>query len=199
MTFKKQTEAKTMVIVLMGTEVKEIPLKPAEIIFDKDGKKAKYVDSTGTQVKKVQKQASQYVWVFDDGTEYTGKAYKSVKGKPVKEFSKTAVIDKYDEIDKGYERLMIQNDHTYLLVGDKLKSKLKSLNADGKAISFRYIIRGFKVYKAVASYDEELDRCFMRCYRGDISKMDLSETADEKGITSTDDGVSELDLDAMEL
>jgi len=38
----------------------------------------------------------------------------------------------------------------------------------------------------------------MRCFRGDLNKLDLTETDIDEEITTTDE-VEELDLDAMEV
>ena len=76
-------------ISIMNTIVKNIPLKAQELAFDKDGKSAAYSDPKGKKVKKIQLQAAKYKWLYENGKEYTGKAYKNIGGKPVKEFGKT--------------------------------------------------------------------------------------------------------------
>ncbi len=183
-------------IIIMGEEVKEIPIKPTEIQFEKDGRSFKYADAEGKQVKKIQVTASEYKWVYTDATEYTGKAYKVLNGKPVKEFSKTAIVKKYETINKGNVQYFINNELTYLLVSDNLKEEVKGLDSENKVITFKYVNRGFKIYKAVVSYDIELDKVFMRCYRGDLRKADLTETTTKKELT---DNVDSLDLDDLEV
>ena len=49
-------------IVIMGCEAKDVPIKPNEIKFDKDGRSMIYVDSKGKRVKKMQIQASEYIF-----------------------------------------------------------------------------------------------------------------------------------------
>jgi len=187
-----------MTIVLMGMELKDIPIKPQELQFDKSGKATKYTDSKGKEVKKIQVHASEYKWVFDDGSEYSGKAYKNINGTPVKEFKKTTLIDKYDLIDKREIKNFINNEHTYLIVNDGFKAKMKEYDLQGQAVAFKFVIRGFKIYKAVIAYDLELDRVLMRCFRGDLRKSNLDE-ATEKEISTPTDDVKEVSLDDLEV
>jgi hypothetical protein len=185
-------------IVLDGIEVKDVPIKPAEIEFDKDGRKQVYLDKDGKRVTKTQVQAAKYVWAYEDGAEFDGKPYKSIKGKPVKEFQKTTLIDKFQEFDMADLKHMIKNEHTYLLVSDKLKSKMIGLSDANKGLSFKYVIRGFKIYRAVVYYDRELDRVLMRLFRGDLRKCSLDEVEDTQ-IDAVADDVDSLDLDSMEV
>ena len=90
------------------------------------------------------------------------------------------------------------NELTYLLIGDEFKEKVKVIDAKGKAITFNYVNSGFKIHKAIIIYDKELDRVFMRCYRGDLRKMELPKETEAKEIIS-DDGVEGLDLDSLEV
>ena len=161
-----------MVIEINGWNVKEVAIKSTELTFDKDGKKTLYTDSKGVKVTKVRKQASKYVWHYEDGTEYTEKAFKNINGKPVKEFAKTKVA-KYEIISSSITNYFIQNELTYMLVSPELKSMLKELAIKQQCITFKYVNRGFKVHKAVAVYDEELDRVIMRLFRGDMRKSKL--------------------------
>ena len=179
--------------------VTEVTLKPKEIGFDKDGKTTKYVDKDGKQVKKLQVQASEYKWVYEDGMEYTGsKSYKCIEGKPVKEFTKTVTISTVKEIDQADIVYFIQNEHTYMLVGDSFKTEIKACSGLKKAVTFKYAIRGFKAYNAVVSYDAQLDRVFMRLYRGDLRKANLVEDDSVSEIESADD-VKKIDIDDLEV
>ena len=187
-----------MSLVIMGKEVKEISLKPKEIVFDKKGKKTAYADSKGKGVNKIQVQASEYKWVYDDGENYEGKEYKCIKGKPVKPFSRTTLIDKYDTIDKSETKYFVNNELTYLLVNQSFKDDIKALNDENKCISFKYVIRGFKIYKAVVSYDADMDKVFMRCYRGNIKQLDLNEN-ETKSTIECDDEVETMDLNELEV
>jgi hypothetical protein len=184
-----------MAIVLMGCEAREVPIKPKEIAFDKEGKSTAYVDSKGNKVKKIQLQGSEYKWVYDNGSECSSKTFKSIKGKPVKPFSKTTVINKYDTIDIKDMGQMVNNELTYMLVSSQLKDKLKELA--GQGLSFKFVNRGFKVYRAVAYYDTALDRSLMRCFRGDLRQVDLTEGEEISEIETSD--VESLDLDSLEV
>ena len=171
-----------MALVLMGKEVRAIPIKPKEFDFDKDGKDTIYLDKDGKRARKIQVQASEYKWVYEDGTECSGKTFKSFKNKPVSGFKKTTLVKEYDVIDKCEIKNFICNDLTYLLVSKELKKKMKHLAKDDKAISFKYVNSGFKVHRAVVIYDDKLDRVIMRCFQGDLRKADLTETEGTKEI-----------------
>ena len=84
----------------MNTIVKNIPLKAQEIAFDKEGKKEIYSDPKGKRIKKIQLQAAEYKWVYENGDEYTGKSYKNIGGKPIKTFSKTTEVKETQTIPK---------------------------------------------------------------------------------------------------
>ena len=185
-----------MTLVIMGMEVKEVPIKPKEIEFDMDGKKELYVDGTGRKTKKIQVSASEYKWVYEDGSICSGKTFKAINGKPVKSFTKTAVIDKYDIIDISDLKYFINNELSYLLVNSSFKSRLKEMT--GKALVFKYVNRGFKVYRAAAYYDEVLDRAMLRCFRGDLRKANLIEQEAEEIEVATDN-VAQLSLDDLEI
>lgn len=182
-------------MLINGKNVKEIPIKSQEIAFDKDKKVTIYADKDGKHVKKIQLQSSEYQWLYEDGTEYTGKAYKCIKGKPIKEFSKTSNIEKSKVIDISEIKFFVCNELTYLLVGNDFKEDMKKLEIEGKALSFKYCVRGFKVYNAVATYDKELDKVILRCYRGDIRMCDLSENEEVKEFN--EDNVNTLDIDSL--
>ena len=186
-----------MALVIDGHEIKAVPIKPSEIAFDKEGKKEIYVDNSGKQVKKIKVQGSEFKWVYEDGTVCGDKTYKAIKGKPVKPFSKTTVIKSYDTIDICDIQYFTNNELTYLLVSSALKDKLKEMPT--KAISFKYVNRGFKVYRAAAYYDPKIERILMRCFRGDLRKADLSEHENVEEISVADDGVEQMDLDALEV
>mgnify|MGYP003131580181 CR=1 FL=1 len=186
-----------MALVIDGIEIKEVPIKPNTIQFDKDGKKEIFMDASGKVAKKIQVQGSEYKWVYDDGSVCEGKTFKSIKGKPIKPFSKTTVIDTYDICDITELPYFINNELTYLLVSEKFKAKLQELS--GKALVFKYVNRGFKVYRAVAYYDEQLSKSLLRCYRGDLRKADLTEHEDVAEISAEADSVESLSLDDLEV
>lgn len=181
----------------MNTVVKNVPLKAQEITFDKEGKKEVYSDPKGKRVNKIQLQAAQYKWVYENGDEYTGKSYKNIGGKPIKSFMKTTEVKKTEIINKEEIKYFLMNELTYLIIGNDFKKKMKTFDEDNKAITFNFVNSGFKVHKAIMVYDKELDRVFMRCYRGDIRKMELPEETTMKEIVS-DDGVKGLDIDSLE-
>ena len=188
-----------MTIVIMGMEAKEVPVKPKEIEFDKDGRSFKYVDKDGKVIKKLQVQASEYVWKYEDGTEFSGKEYKSLNGKPVKPLDKTSIIKDTEIISRDEMKYFLENPYSYVLVGEEFKNKLKELSADNKAISFKYVVRaGFKVYRAVAYYDIEIDKSVLKCFRGDIRKAELNDVENKTSV-EVDDNVETIDLDAMEV
>ena len=186
-----------MALVLNGLEVKAVPIKPKEISFDKDGKKEIYVDVKGSPVKKIKVQGSEFKWVYDDGTVCSGKTFKAIKGKPVKPFNKTTLIDTYDTIDISDMKYLINNELTYMLVNAKLKEQLKEIG--DKAWSFKFVNRGFKVHRAVVYYDSQLDRSMMRLFRGDLRKTELPEQEDVEEIQGSDDGVEQMSLDDLEV
>jgi len=190
----KEIGGKRMSIVIKGLELKQVPIKPKEIAFDKDGKSVVYLDPQGKRIKKIQVTASEYRWTNEDGTIYSGKAYKSIKGKPIKEFAKTTLINKFDEVPVSDLTYYIQNEHTYLIVNSELKAQLIESK---KALVFNYVIRGFKVYKAAIYFDEQLQRVLMRCFRGDLRQAELNEQETKEIKTTVDDGVEALDLDSL--
>ena len=189
-------EVDKMTLVIDGIEVKAVPIKPVGIAFDMTGKKETYLDKAGKSVTKQKIQGSEYKWVYENGSVCSGKTYKSFKGKPIKPFSKTAVIKSYDTIDISDIQYFISNELTYLLVSKDLKAMLKGLT--GKAISFKFVNRGFKIHRAVAYFDPKIEKVLMRCFRGDLRKTDLTEHEDVAEIT-TDEGVEGLSLDDMEV
>jgi hypothetical protein len=148
---------------------------------------------------------SEYKWVEEEsGTEYTGKSYKSFKGKPIASFNRTAVVAKYDTVDLNDMHYAIENEKTYLVSCESLKHELKELseksNITGytrKGISFKYCNRGLKLYRAYVFYNEKLDRLLMRCTRGDLRKVDLIES--EKEEITADEGVEQLDMAEIEV
>ena len=184
-----------MTLVINGIEVKDVPIKSKGIQFDKEGKKEKYVDSKGKVVQKVKIQGSEYKWCYEDGTECVGKSYKSLNGKPIKPFSRTTIIKNYDTINVTELPYFINNDLTYLLVSDKFKSMMKEIK--GQAYSFKFVNRGFKIYRAVAYYDEQLDKVLMRCFQGDLRKVELKEREEVDEIESEE--VESIDLGDLEV
>jgi len=187
-----------MTIVINGIECKDVPIHAGELEVDKIGKETKYTDKDGKLVKKIQIQGSEYKWVFEDGTEYTGKAYKNFKGKPISEFSKTTLIEKYDISDKKDMKYFINNELTYLMINKKLKDWVKGLDSEGKFVTFKFTNRGLKIYKAGLVYDTDLDKVFMRLFRGDLRKANLTEKEDVKEI-EVEEKVAKLDLDNLEV
>ncbi len=183
-----------MTLVINGHEIKEVPIRATGIEFDMSGKKEIFLDSTGKPVTKVKVQGSEFKWVYDDGTVCTGGTYKSYKGKPIKPFSKTTVIKSFDTIDISDINYFISNELTYLLVNNEFKAELKEL---GKAMSFKYVNRGFKVHRAVVYYDDKVERVLMRCFRGDLRKTDLTEHSVAAEITTEE--VAGLSLDDLEV
>ena len=151
------------------------PLKVKGIEFDKDGKKEIYVNAKGERCTKVQLSKSEYKWLNDiTKQEETGETFKAINGKPVKEFGKTKVIVKYDVCDTSDTEWMVENEATYQLISPTLKNEIKESK---KAVSFKYVNSGFKAYKAFVTYNEQFDTLIMRCYRGDLRKIDLKETS----------------------
>ena len=106
------------------------------------------------------------------------------------------MIAKYDIIDNSDRNYLIENEKTYQLVSPTLKAELKQLAEQNQTISFKYVNSGFKIHKAVLELFD--DKILMRCYRGDLRKVDLSEEMVEE-ITTQDDGVESLSLDALEV
>lgn len=188
-----------MTIVINGIEAKDVPIHAQELEVDKIGKETKYTDKDGRIVRKMQVQGSEYKWVYtDDNSEYTGKAYKNFKGKPISEFSKTTLIEKYDITDKKDMKYFINNELTYLMINKKLKDWVKGLDAENKFVSFKFTNRGLKIYKAGLIYDADLDKVFMRLFRGDLRKANLTEKEDVKEI-EVKEAVAKLDLDNLEV
>ena len=186
-----------MTLVINGIEVKEVPIRPSGIDFDKDGKKEIMLDSAGKRVEKIKIQGSEFKWTYEDGTECSGKTYKSFKGKPLKPFSKTAVIKSYDRIDISDIKYFISNELTYMLISKDLKEMLKEMKTE--ALSFKFVNRGFKVHRAVVYYDEQMDRSMMRLFRGDLRKVELPEDTETDEIKVSEDGVEEMSLDDLEV
>lgn len=168
------------------------PISVEGIKFDMDGKKEAYVDKDGKKLKKIQLSKGEFKFVRPDGT-IAPKGYKSLNGKPVASFTKTKEVKTYDTIGLSELGYFIENDKTYLVSCDSLKSEL---NGD-KAITFKYVNAGFKVYKAVITCNPLLDKLIMRCFRGDLRKVDLTEKTEE--IKATEEGVEKIDLDAIEV
>lgn len=186
-----------MSLVIMGCEVKEVPIKAKDIEFDKEGKKEVFRDAKGVIAKKIQVQGSEYKWVYEDGSVCSGKTFKCIKGKPMKPFSKTTLIDTYDTIDITELPYFINNELTYLLVSSQFKDKIKEIGKD-KAISFKFVNRGFKIHRAVVYLDPQLDRVLMRCFRGDLRKANLEEIESSDEI-EVEDEVEQLSLDDLEV
>ena len=86
-----------------------------------------------------------------------------------------------------------------MLVNKEFKEHIKGLDNEDKVISFKYVIRGFKIHRAVVMYDKDLDRVFLRCFRGDLRKIELPEETDKKEISVEDDEIDSMDLDAMDV
>ena len=181
-------------IEINGMTVTQVPIKPKEISFDKDGKKTVYVDAEGKVVKKLQLQGAEYKWIYaDTELECEGKTYKSFKGQPVKGFSKTTVIMDFKRIEVSDLNYFVSNELTYLLVGGEFKEWIKTQ----KCISFKYVNRGFKVYESVAYYDKALDKVFMRCFRGNLKQLELLEHESVKEI-GVEDNVKSLSFEELE-
>ena len=176
----------------MGVE--DRPLKPKPITFAKDGKKTIYLTADGRRVKKIQKQPSVYVWLYEDGQPFNGKPFKSINGKPVKEFKKTGTV-KPVEVALSELLQVVTNEHTYVLSHDGLKNELKTLREVDKCFSFPFAIRGFKVYKAFAYYDTTHDRVIMRLTAGTLTQQDLTET-EREGEKEEGSSVQGLDINA---
>ena len=175
---------------------KPLTVKGLELDMDSDGKKELYVNKLGQPLKKLQLQKAEYSWkntVTD--TEETGKSYKSFKGKPIASFTKSKEITQFEWVDSTEKSNFIENEKTYQLISDSLKTEL--IEHTGKALVFRYVNSGFKIHKAFVEYDEELKAVLMRCYRGDLRKIDLSENTVVEA-TTKDEGVEQLDLNALE-
>jgi len=185
-----------MSIVIDNMEIKAIPIKPKTIEFDKDGRKEIYVDATGQRVNKIQVQGSEYKWTYEDGSEYTGKSYKAIKGKAVKPFSKTTVIKSYERISITELPYFINNELTYLLVNEDFKARLKEKPQE--ALSFKFVNRGFKVYRGVAYFDEQLGKSLLRLFRGDLRKVELPEDVEVNEIESAEN-VAEMSLEDLEV
>jgi len=175
------------------------PLTVTGIQFDKDesGKKEQYINAKGEKLTKHQMQKAEYKWMNDvTNAEEKTKGYKSIKGKPAKAFSKTTKIDNYETIDLSDINLFVENEKTYQLINPGLKAELKTMLDTNRTISFKYVNSGFKVYKAVLVIHD--DKILMRCFRGDLRKLDLTEdNVDE--VKVSDDGVEALDLDALDV
>ena len=174
------------------------PIKVKGIKFDMDAnasRKEQYEDAKGSPITKIQIVKGEYKWVDNNTNEpYSGTAYKARAGKPIAKFEKTKVVDKYDSIDIGEMYNLVENDATYLVTGESIKDELKEST---QAITFKYTNgNGFKFYKAVVYYDIALDRVFMRCFRGDLTKLDLVEKAQKEIVA---DEVEKLSLDDMEV
>jgi len=118
-----------------------------------------------------------------------------MNGKPVNSFSKTkeTPIDIIDNSDKSN---YIQNEKSYQLISDALKAELKELLDQGKTMSFKYVNAGFKIHRAVLELWN--DKIIMRCYRGDLTKVDLDESKLEE-VSTTDEGVEQMDLSSLEV
>jgi len=179
-----------------GLQIKEVPIKPKEVQFDKDGKKVISTDHSGKRVDKIKIQGSEFKWVYEDGSAYAGDQYKLIKGRPVlaKGFSKTKIVKSYDTIDISDINYFVSNELTYLLVNKQFKERMAQLK--GKALSFKFINRGFKVHRAVVYYDEQLHKVLMRCFRGNLKEMDLPEDEEINEIEETKEvGISLDDLE----
>lgn len=165
-----------------GIKVAEVPVKPKELEFDKVGKSFKYVDEDGKEVKKIQVQASEYKWVYTDGTEFEGKACKSINGEAVSEYEKETdrdgaiVISDIKKIYQTEQDYFIENELTYMLVSEPFKAEIKALSKSEMVMTFPFSIKGLKAYTAVVSYNHQLDRVFMRLWRGDLRESNLDES-----------------------
>jgi len=171
------------------------------LALDKDssGKKELYVNGNGDPLKKVQLQKAEFKWVNENThKEETGKSYKSLNGKPIKAFSRTKEVKDYDAVKIADIPYFIENEKTYQLISSTLKAEVQALACNGEAMSFKYVNSGFKVYRAVVTYDELLGVVLMRCYRGDLRKVDLTETTVDE-VQTQDDGVESMDLGAIEI
>jgi hypothetical protein len=181
-----------------------IELKPIKVDssikldMDKSGKKELYVNKLGEPLEKIQIQKGEFKYVNEKtGKEETTKPYKAINGKAVNSFSKTRVVAKYDTIKLNEQSNFIENEKTYLVSGDSFKQELKTLAEKGECVTFKYANSGFKLYKAVAYFDLELGRVFLRCYRGDLRKIDLNETTTTKEIQAEE--VDRIDINDIEV
>lgn len=156
-------------------EVRDVPVHPREIETDTEGKETVYRDpTTGKKVKKYQLGKATYKWAYEDGTEFTGKACKSVKGKPIAEFTKTTKLDSLEKVDAAkFLMTVVENEHCYYLVGNEFKAALKKAKSGFVFKPFK--IRGLKAYKALIYYDEVLDRAIMRLCRGELNCEEMPE------------------------
>lgn len=180
------------IVVQRPINVKGLELDKAE-----DGKKELYVNKLGEPLNKIQLQKAEYKWVnLRTGVEETGKSFKSLNGKPVKAFTKSKEIDKYDSCDiMPILANAIEIEKTYHLIGDSLKAELKELGS-GKGFVFKYVNSGFKIHKAVVYLQGDI--ILMRCVRGDLSKVDLSENIKTEEVDA-DEGVGQVDLSEIEI
>jgi hypothetical protein len=167
-------------IVFKGKKhtIKEVPVKPKEIEFDKDE-----VDVLGNKLKKIRNPNANgekpFIFVDEQGNP-VAKHFKAIGGKARKGFSKTDNINE-DKIVVStiIEQLqdMVTNEHTYYLVNSEFKSELKEIG--GNCLVFKpYCIRGFKAYKAIIYYDVGLDRVIMKLCRSSLKDADMPETKD---------------------
>jgi len=175
------------------------PISVEGLKLDKtaDGKKELYVNKIGETLTKIQLQKAEYKWVNEKtGQEETGKSYKSLKGKPVAAFAKTKEVADVDIIDNADRNSYIENEKTYQLISDSLKAELKELCAQNKTMSFKYVNSGFKIHRAVLELWN--DKIIMRCFRGRLDQVDLSEDIIDE-VKAQDEGVERLSLDALEV
>lgn len=174
------------------------PIKVPELNFDKDGRELIYLNSKGERIKKQQILKGEYKWInVVSGKEETGKAYKSLNGKPVKEFGKTKDIKEVIVADIKDKDDMIENEATYQLISAPLKAELQGLAKENKTLSFKYVNAGFKVYKAFLELRGE--NILMRCFRGNLNNVDLSAGIGSEELTAQEDGVERMDLSEIDV
>jgi len=187
----------SLIVELEGKEyeTKEVVLKPKEIEVDKDGKDTIYLDAEGKRVIKHKVQGAEYKWTYEDGTEYTGKSYKSYKGKPISPFRKTPKISNPEKLMPldAFKRCVI-NEHTYYLVGSEFKEKMREIE---DVLVFKpYKIAGLKAYRALVYYDKEFDRVIMRLCRSELNSSEMPELEDIKE-AKVEDNVTQMSEDEI--
>ena len=173
-----------------------LTVKGLELDKDETGKKELYVDAKGNELKKLQMQKAEYSWVVKGTQEpYDGKQFKSFNGKPIKAFTKTKEVKEYDTIDISDINSFVENEKTYQLINPRLKAVLIELAEKNQTISFKYVNSGFKIHRAVLVLHKDV--VLMRCFRGDLNKLDLTETDVEE--LSVQDEVASLDISNIEV
>jgi hypothetical protein len=176
------------------------PIGVKSLELDMNGKEELHINKLGEPLKKIQISKSEFKWVNEKtGTEISkDDVYKSFKGKPINSFSKTKQVkEEAIEVIDLVEILMnsITQELSYQLICSDLKTALKQM--PGKAMSFKYTNSGFKVHRAVVYYNEKKDAILMKCVRGTLDKVDLSEI-NTKEVEAEDD-VGQIDLGTIDI